>query len=82
MTAWAAKGFERLVRAFYEQVPGDDILGPMYPAEDLPGAEERLRDFLMFRFGGPPKYIMERGHRGCGCGMGAFRSGRRRGIAG
>jgi hemoglobin len=26
------------------------------------GAEERLRDFLMFRFGGPPKYITERGH--------------------
>ena len=55
-------GFERLVRAFYEQVPGDDVLGPMYPAEDLPGAEERLRDFLVFRFGGPPKYIEERGH--------------------
>lgn len=55
-------GFQRLIRAFYEQVPGDDILGPMYPAEDMAGAEERLRDFLMFRFGGPPKYIMERGH--------------------
>ena len=55
-------GFTRLIRAFYEQVPGDDILGPMYPAEDMAGAEERLRDFLMFRFGGPPKYIMERGH--------------------
>ncbi len=55
-------GFRRLIRAFYQQVPGDDILGPMYPADDLPGAEERLRDFLMFRFGGPPKYIMERGH--------------------
>jgi len=56
------EGFQRLIRAFYEQVPGDDILGPMYPAEDMAGAEERLRDFLMFRFGGPPKYIMERGH--------------------
>lgn len=56
------EGFRRLIRAFYEQVPGDDVLGPMYPAEDLAGAEERLRDFLVFRFGGPPKYIMERGH--------------------
>ena len=25
-------GFSRLVGAFYAQVPGDDILGPMYPA--------------------------------------------------
>jgi hemoglobin len=55
-------GFQRLIRAFYEQVPNDDILGPMYPAADLHGAEGRLRDFLLFRFGGPPKYIEERGH--------------------
>lgn len=57
-----ADGFARLVRAFYAQVPGDDILGPMYPAADLPGAEERLRDFLIYRFGGPPRYIEQRGH--------------------
>ncbi|MGD9903263.1 MAG: globin [Vicinamibacterales bacterium] len=55
-------GFARLVRAFYAQVPGDDILGPMYPAEDLEGAEVRLRDFLVGRFGGPPRYIEQRGH--------------------
>ena len=55
-------GFARLVHAFYAQVPGDDILGPMYPADDLPGAEERLRDFLVGRFGGPPRYIEQRGH--------------------
>jgi hemoglobin len=55
-------GFARLVRAFYAQVPADDILGPMYPADDLPGAEERLRDFLIGRFGGPPRYIEQRGH--------------------
>ncbi|MCC7009522.1 MAG: globin [Acidobacteria bacterium] len=55
-------GFARLVRAFYAQVPGDDLLGPMYPADDLPGAEERLRDFLVGRFGGPPRYIERRGH--------------------
>jgi hemoglobin len=56
------EGFARLVRAFYAQVPGDDILGPMYPAHDLAGAEERLRDFLIGRFGGPPRYIEQRGH--------------------
>jgi hemoglobin len=55
-------GFRRLVAAFYKQVPGDDVLGPMYPNNDWAGAEQRLRDFLMFRFGGPPKYIEERGH--------------------
>jgi len=55
-------GFERLVAAFYRRVPQDDILGPMYGEEDLPGAEQRLRDFLIFRFGGPPRYIQERGH--------------------
>lgn len=55
-------GFRRLVAAFYRQVPGDDVLGPMYPAADLAGAEERLRGFLIFRFGGPPSYIEQRGH--------------------
>lgn len=55
-------GFERLIDAFYRQVPADDILGPMYPAHDLAGARKRLRDFLIFRFGGPPTYIEERGH--------------------
>ena len=51
------EGFARLVAAFYRQVPGDDILGPMYPREDLEGAEQRLRDFLVGRFGGPMRYI-------------------------
>jgi hemoglobin len=55
-------GFARLVRAFYAQVPSDDVLGLMYPAHDLAGAEERLRDFLVGRFGGPPRYIEQRGH--------------------
>lgn len=55
-------GFARLVAAFYAQIPTDDILGPMYPADDLPGAEQRLRDFLIGRFGGPPRYIEQRGH--------------------
>jgi len=56
------EGFRRLVEGFYSQVPADDILAPMYPAGDLPGAEERLRDFLVGRFGGPQRYIESRGH--------------------
>ena len=55
-------GFERLTQAFYAQVQGDEILGPMYPAEELAAAQERLRDFLVGRFGGPPRYIEQRGH--------------------
>jgi hemoglobin len=57
-----AEGFARLVAAFYRQIPRDDLLGPMYPASDLPGAEQRLRDFLIGRFGGPQTYIEQRGH--------------------
>lgn len=56
------EGFARLLRAFYAQVPNDGILGPMYPPEDLDGAEARLRDFLIGRFGGPPRYVEQRGH--------------------
>jgi hemoglobin len=56
------EGFARLVTAFYNQVPSDDILGPMYPADDMAGAEERLREFLVGRFGGPQHYIEKRGH--------------------
>jgi len=55
-------GFTRLIAAFYRQVPGDDILGPMYRGRDLAAAEKRLRDFLIYRFGGPQQYIEERGH--------------------
>ena len=55
-------GIASLVAAFYRQIPNDALLGPMYPPQDLPGAEERLRLFLMFRFGGPQDYLQRRGH--------------------
>lgn len=55
-------GFERLIAAFYRQIPSDSILGPMYRGRDLAGAEQRLRGFLIYRFGGPQSYIEERGH--------------------
>jgi hemoglobin len=55
-------GFTRLIGAFYRQIPADDVLGPMYQGRDLAAAEKRLRDFLIYRFGGPQQYIEERGH--------------------
>lgn len=60
--AIGSDGIARLVHAFYQQIPQDDVLGPMYPAHDLPGAEERLKLFLIFRFGGPQDYLQHRGH--------------------
>lgn len=60
--AIGAHGFERLIAAFYRQVASDDVLGPMYRKGDFASAEQRLRDFLTFRFGGPQHYIEERGH--------------------
>ena len=56
------EGFARLVGVFYRQVANDDILGAMYPPGELAAAEIRLRDFLVYRFGGPQRYIEERGH--------------------
>ena len=55
-------GFERLTQAFYARVPDDDILGPMYPAGQTEAARVQLRDFLVGRFGGPQRYIEQRGH--------------------
>ena len=55
-------GLARLAAAFYRRIPSDDLLGPMYPADDLEAAEARLRDFLRFRFGDRPDYVARRGH--------------------
>ena len=55
-------GFARLVSAFYRRVAVDPILRPLYPEPELQAAEDRLREFLVFRFGGPDRYIQERGH--------------------
>lgn len=57
-----AAGIERLVAAFYRQIPEDDLLGPLYPPDDMAGAEERLRNFLLFRCGGVLRYLETRGH--------------------
>ena len=60
--ALGEEGFHSLVASFYKRVRTDDLIGPMYPDNDWEGAEQRLRDFLVFRFGGPDRYIQERGH--------------------
>jgi hemoglobin len=54
--------FRRLVHRFYEGVAQDPLLRPLYPEEDLTGAEERLRGFLIQYWGGPGTYSQERGH--------------------
>lgn len=62
MEALGEEGFEQLVAAFYRRVKADDVIGPMYPDDDWAGSEERLRDFLLFRFGGSDRYMVKRGH--------------------
>ena len=54
--------FRTIVSEFYKQVKGDDILGPMYPADDMAGAEDRLRWFLAQYWGGPETFNEKRGH--------------------
>ena len=56
------EGLTRLVAAFYRRVREDDVIGPLYPPDDWEGSEKRLRDFFIYRFGGPDRYIQERGH--------------------
>jgi hemoglobin len=54
--------FTKIVARFYEQVREDEILLPLYPEDDIDGAEERLRLFLEQYWGGPRTYSDERGH--------------------
>lgn len=54
--------FTLVVHRFYQQVKEDDLIGPMYPADDWEGAEDRLRWFLMQYWGGPTTFSDNRGH--------------------
>jgi hemoglobin len=55
--------FRAIVARFYAEVAADgEVLRPLYPEDDLGPAEERLRLFLIQRFGGPTTYSDERGH--------------------
>lgn len=63
------EGFARLTAAFYRRVEADGILAPLYEqarAETgelgMQGAQDRLREFLVQRFGGPSRYSEARGH--------------------
>ena len=57
-----AETFNAIVSRFYEQVPEDEILRELYPLDDLPGAEQRLRMFLEQYWGGPRTYSDQLGH--------------------
>ena len=57
-----AETFQLLVSRFYQLVRDDEILRPLYPEDDLDGAEHRLRMFLEQYWGGPRIYGQERGH--------------------
>jgi hemoglobin len=57
-----AETFQLLVSRFYQLVRDDEILRPLYPEDDLDGAEHRLRMFLEQYWGGPRTYGQERGH--------------------
>src|SRR5574337_564890 len=54
--------FRAIVSRFYALVAEDEILRPMYPDDDMDGAEERLRMFLEQYWGGPRTYSQRRGH--------------------
>ncbi|HEU4360467.1 MAG TPA: globin [Mycobacterium sp.] len=57
-----ADTFHTIVARFYQLVAADAILRPLYPEDDLPGAEQRLRMFLEQYWGGPRTYSERRGH--------------------
>lgn len=57
-----AETFHKIVHRFYQEVAEDEVLRPMYPEQDLTGAENRLRMFLEQYWGGPHTYSEQRGH--------------------
>ena len=62
MATCGEQGIRETVREFYQLVRTDDLIGPMYPADDWEGAEERLAEFLLFRLGASTRYLETRGH--------------------
>lgn len=56
------KTYRKLVHYFYQNIQNEPLVSPMYPAEDLQGAEDRLRMFLVQFWGGPTDYSKHRGH--------------------
>jgi len=54
--------FRELVKSFYQEVAKSAVLKPMYPEQDMAGAQERLALFLEQYWGGPSTYSDTRGH--------------------
>jgi hemoglobin len=54
--------FVKLVETFYAGIRDDEVLAPMYPADDWDGAVWRLTAFLEQYWGGPGTYSEQRGH--------------------
>jgi hemoglobin len=54
--------FRAIVARFFAGVADDAVLLALYQQDDLAGAEERLRLFLMQYWGGPTTYSEQRGH--------------------
>lgn len=57
-----APTFRTLVHRFYQEVRKHELLMPLYPEDDMDGAEDRLRMFLEQYWGGPHTYSDQRGH--------------------
>ena len=53
--------FRQLVDVFYRNVVADPLLRPMFPADLEPGKEWQFL-FITQYFGGPTRYIEQRGH--------------------
>lgn len=53
--------FRRLVDTFYARVEADDLLRPMFPEDLEPGKYWQFL-FLTQYFGGPARYMSQRGH--------------------
>lgn len=62
INACGESGIRAMVAAFYRLVRNDDRIGPMYPADDWEGSEQRLAEFLLFRLGHSDTYLQHRGH--------------------
>lgn len=53
--------FRELVNTFYDKVEKDDVLRPMFP-DDLEEGKKWQFLFILQFFGGPTRYMQERGH--------------------
>ncbi|NWJ44256.1 MAG: globin [Chloroflexi bacterium] len=53
--------FKKLVDAFYARVEKDPLLRPIFPEDLEPGKKWQFL-FITQYFGGPSRYIIERGH--------------------